>query len=64
MERRSAEELYRAFGKAWNKLPDGWQLYLLSDHDQFERAFGRRADRKRKLYNGMLRCDLFMYGVK
>ena len=64
MERRSAEELYRAFGKAWNKLPDGWQLYLLSDHDQFERAFGRRADKKRKLYNGMLRCDLFMYGVK
>ena len=64
MERQSAEKLYRAFGKAWNKLPDGWQLYLLSDHDQFERAFGRRADRKRKLYNGMLRCDLFMYGVK
>ena len=64
MERRSAGELYRAFGRAWDKLPDGWQLYLLSDHDQFERAFGRRADRKRKLYNGMLRCDLFMYGAE
>ena len=64
MERRSAQELYRAFGRAWDKFPDGWQLYLLSDHDQFERAFGRRADKKRKLYNGMLRCDLFMYGVK
>ena len=64
MEKREAEELYRAFGKAWGKFPEGWQLYLLSSHDQFERAFGARADKKRKLYNGMLRCDLFMYGVR
>ena len=64
MEKREAEELYRAFGKAWGKFPEGWQLYLLSSHDQFERAFGARADKKRKLYNGMLRCDLFVYGVR
>ena len=64
MEKREAEELYRAFGKAWGKFPEDWQLYLLSSHDQFERAFGARADKKRKLYNGMLRCDLFMYGVR
>ena len=61
MERREAEELYRAFGKAWDKLPDGWRLYLLSSHTEFERTFGKRADKKRKLYNGMLKCDLFMY---
>ena len=64
MEKQEAEELYRAFGKAWNKFPDGWQLYLLSSHTEFERTFGRQADRKRKLYNGMIKCDLFMYGVK
>lgn len=64
LERRSAQELYRAFGRAWDKLPQGWQLYLLSAHDGFERAFGRPADKKRKLYNGMLRCDLFMYARK
>lgn len=64
MEKEEAEELYRAFGKAWNKFPDGWQLYLLSSHTEFERTFGRQADKKRKLYNGMLKCDLFMYGVK
>ena len=61
MERREAEDLYRAFGKAWNKLPEGWKLYLLSSHTEFERTFGKRADKKRKLYNGMLKCDLFMY---
>ena len=61
MERREAEELYRAFGKAWDKFTDGWKLYLLSSHTEFERTFGKQADKKRKLYNGMLKCDLFMY---
>ena len=61
MERREAEDLYRSFGKAWDKLPEGWKLYLLSSHTEFERTFGKRADKKRKLYNGMLKCDLFMY---
>ena len=64
MERREAEELYRAFGKAWTKFPETWKLYLLSSHTEFERTFGKTADRKRKLYNGMLKCDLFLYGVK
>ena len=63
MERREAEELYRAFGRAWAKFPEGWKLFLLSSHTEFERTFGKQADRKRKLYNGMLKCDLFMYGV-
>ena len=61
MERREAEALYRDFGRAWDKFPEGWKLYLLSSHTEFERTFGRRADKKRKLYNGMLKCDLFMY---
>ena len=64
MERREAEELYRAFGKAWAKFPDEWKLLLLSSHTEFERTFGKQADKKRKLYNGMLKCDLFMYGLK
>lgn len=63
MERREAEELYRAFGKAWQKFPEGWKLFLLSSHTEFERTFGQKADKKRKLYNGMLKCDLFMYGL-
>jgi len=61
MERREAEELYRSFGKAWAKFPETWKLYLLSSHTEFERTFGKKADKKRKLYNGMLKCDLFMY---
>lgn len=61
MERSEAEDIYRAFGKAWDKFPEGWKLFLLSSHTEFERTFGKKADKKRKLYNGMLKCDLFMY---
>ena len=62
MEKDEVEVLYRNFGKAMDKLPDGWQVAVLSSHTEFERTFGRKADKKRKLYNGMLKCDLFMYG--
>ena len=63
MEKRAAEELYRAFGRAAAGLPKGWEVDVLSSHTEFERAFGRPADKKRKLYNGMIKCDLFTYGV-
>jgi putative N6-adenine-specific DNA methylase len=36
-------------------------VYLLSSDAEFEKCFGRPADKKRKLYNGMIRCDLYMY---
>ena len=62
LEKKEAEELYRAFGQAVRELPDGWEVSVLSSHTEFERTFGRQADKKRKLYNGMLKCDLFQYG--
>ena len=64
MEKREAEILYRDFGKTYGAMPAGWSLSLLSSHTEFERTFGRTADKKRKLYNGMLKCDLFMYHGK
>ena len=64
MEKQEAEELYRDFGRATEGLPSGWRINLLSSHTEFERTFGRKADKKRKLYNGMIKCDLFQYDVK
>ena len=61
LEKKEAEELYRAFGKAARALPEGWKVSVLSSHTEFERTFGRTADKRRKLYNGMLKCDLFQY---
>ena len=60
MEKTDAEKLYGEFGQAVRSL-DGFKMYILSSHTEFERAFGKTADKKRKLYNGMLKCDLFIY---
>ena len=60
LDQKQAEALYRDFGAALSGQQN-WSLYLLSSHTEFERCFGREADKKRKLYNGMIKCDLFMY---
>lgn len=57
---QAAEELYGVLGKALLKLPD-WRVYVISPSERFEALFGRRADRRRKLYNGMIKCELFQY---
>ena len=62
LEKQEAEQLYRSFGNALRDLPPRWRVLVLSSHTEFELAFGRPADRKRKLYNGMLKCDVFQYG--
>ena len=64
LEKKEAEALYRAFGAALRDLPPKWRVLILSSHTEFERCFGRMADKKRKLYNGMIKCDLFMYGKR
>ena len=60
MEKQEAEMLYRGFGQAYANS-ENWKLYLLSSHTEFERTFGKQADKKRKIYNGMIKCDIFMY---
>lgn len=60
MEKREAEALYRGFGAALRQC-ENWKQYILSSHTEFERTFGRTADKKRKLYNGMIKCELYMY---
>ena len=62
LEKSEAEEVYRRFGAAVRTLPPKWRVLVLSSHTEFERCFGQTADKKRKLYNGMLKCDLFQYG--
>ena len=61
LEKEEAEKLYRAFGKAYRDIPEKWRVLVLTSHPAFEKFFGRKADKKRKLYNGMLRCDLYFF---
>ena len=60
MEQRSAQGLYAALGRHL-KFADGWKKYIITSEPEFEHYFGRRADKKRKLYNGMIKCDYYMY---
>ena len=55
-----AEALYKDMGRAFSKL-DPWQIYVLTSAENFERLYGRRADKIRKLYNGMIPCRLYQY---
>lgn len=57
---KAAEDLYRVMGKVFVPKP-GWSYAIISPHEQFEELFGRPADKRRKLYNGMLKCQLYMY---
>ncbi len=57
---KAAEELYTVMGKRF-KEGMGRKYYIISPHDEFEKFFGRPADKRRKLYNGMIKCQLFMY---
>ena len=55
-----AENLYRHMGRTLSGF-DPWQIYVLTSAENFERLYGRRADKIRKLYNGMIPCRLYQY---
>lgn len=63
-EEAEVRELYKAMGAHFKSFPT-WSFYVITSFEDFEKCFGRRADKKRKLYNGMLKCNLYqMFGPK
>ncbi|MGE5549703.1 MAG: THUMP domain-containing class I SAM-dependent RNA methyltransferase [Bacteroidota bacterium] len=59
-ERAAVERIYREMGKNLRTW-EGWSFYVLSAHPGFEGFFGRRADKRRKLYNGRIECQYYQY---
>ena len=57
---QAAENIYRTMGRVFTPKR-GWSYAVISPDEQFETCFGRRADKKRKLYNGMIKCNYYMY---
>lgn len=57
---REVESLYREIGRHFKDF-DPWHIYVITSCDYFERLYGRRADKTRKLYNGMLPCTLYQF---
>lgn len=56
----AVERLYQQMGQVFESL-DSWSYFVLTAHKDFERLFGRRADKKRKLYNGRIECHYYQY---
>jgi putative N6-adenine-specific DNA methylase len=59
-DQREVERLYKAMGKVFSEL-EGWSVFVLSAHPEFQRFFGRRADKNRKIFNGDIRCYYYQY---
>ena len=59
-EQNEAKRLYRDLGKHL-RYADGWKKYIISSEADFEHYFGTPATKKRKLYNGRLQCNVYMY---
>ena len=60
LDLQEAEGLYREMGKVFPQS-HGWSYYIITPDEEFETCFGRKADKRRKLYNGMIKCQLYMY---
>lgn len=54
------KNLYRDFGKMFRSL-DEWSAYVVGTTPAFEKYFGQKADKKRKLYNSEIECILFQF---
>lgn len=59
-EKSALPQLYREFGEAFRRL-DSWSAYMITSYEDAERYFGRKADRNRKIYNGMLRTYFYQF---
>ncbi len=60
LEQQSAQRLYAALGRHL-KYADGWKKYIITSEPELEHYFGARADKKRKFYNGKIKCDYYMF---
>jgi len=59
-EAKDVEQLYKTMGKVFKNL-DTWSYYLITSYPEFEKYFGKKANKNRKLYNGKLQCYYYQY---
>ena len=59
-EQKEVESLYKRMGQTFGKL-DTWSVYVITSHEEFEKLYGKRASKKRKLYNGRIKVDYYQF---
>lgn len=62
-EHEEIKTLYKEFSTMYSNLDD-WSCYVLTSFEEFEKTFGKKADKNRKLYNGRIQCYYYQYNVK
>lgn len=62
-EKKAVEHMYKEMGQAFSKL-DTWSIYIMTSNEEFEQFYGKPATKKRKLFNGFIRTDLYQYWGK
>ena len=58
IDKETARKCYESLGKV---LPETWSAFVITSDGAFEKYFGKKADRKRKLYNSEKECNLYYY---
>ena len=59
-EKKNLPELYRTIGERYQAL-DSWSAYIITAYEDAERYFGRKADKNRKIYNGMMKTYFYQF---
>lgn len=60
LDQQAARKLYQELGRVFQRR-QGWSYGIITPEEDFEALFGRPADKRRKLYNGMLKCQFYQY---
>ena len=60
LDAKLCEKLYRTMGRKFAEYPQA-KKFILTSHEKFEPLFGTFADKRRKVYNGMLKCYIYQY---
>ncbi|MBQ1413981.1 MAG: class I SAM-dependent RNA methyltransferase [Clostridia bacterium] len=60
LTQEEARAIYQTMGKRFERR-DGWSYAIITPEEEFEHFFGRKCDKQRKLYNGMLQCRLYLF---
>jgi len=57
---KKCQELYKIMGKKFSEFSQA-KKFILTSYEDFEKYYGKKADKKRKVYNGMLKCNIYQY---
>ncbi len=63
LDLKESEKIIKDLGRVYKGLK-GWNLFVITPNEKFETLIGKKATKKRKLYNGMIKCDLYQYFSK